>query len=191
MTSTPVPGGSGVESNRGTVTTGKVVAIRCYRCGALPESQCPQCRRPFCRDHGNRLCLDCRRAGGALELRIPLRGVPTSLLYRSALLALIVVLGLIALDSWTWVAQGGPNQARLIPTPTPAPTRPSPTAAPATVPTAAPPPVERVHTVVEGDTLTSIALQYNVTIDAIVQLNNLGDRELIRLGQTLRIPPAR
>jgi hypothetical protein len=116
VTSTPVPGGSGLEANRGTVTTGKVVAIRCYRCGALPESQCPQCRRPFCRDHGNRLCLDCRRAGGALELRIPLRGVPSSVLYRSALVALVVVLALIAWDSWTWVAQGGPNQARLIPT---------------------------------------------------------------------------
>ncbi|GIW06463.1 MAG: hypothetical protein KatS3mg060_1268 [Dehalococcoidia bacterium] len=173
------------------MTTGKIVAIRCYRCGAPPDGQCPQCRRPFCRDHGNRLCLDCRRAGGNLELRIPLRGVPSSVLYRSALVALVVVLALIAWDSWSWVAQGGPNQARLIPTPTAIPVRPSPTAATASVPTAVPPAPERTHTVVEGDTLSSIAVQYNVSIDAIVQLNNLGDRELIRLGQTLRIPPAR
>ena len=173
------------------MTTGMVIAIQCYRCGAVPEGQCPQCRRPFCRDHGNRLCLDCRRAGGNLELRIPLRGVPSSLLYRSALAALVVVLGLLVWDSWTWVVQGGPNPARVIPTPTAAPPRPSPTPSRAAIPTAAPPEPERTHVVVEGDTLSSIALQYNVTVDAIAKLNNLGDRELIRLGQTLRIPPAR
>ncbi|MFN8533667.1 MAG: LysM domain-containing protein [Dehalococcoidia bacterium] len=173
------------------MTTGKIVAIRCYRCGSAPDGQCPQCRRPFCKDHGSRLCLDCRRAGGNLELRIPLRGVPSSLLYRGALAALAVVLLLIAWDSWSWVAQGGPNQARIIPSPTAQPARQSPTAAASAVPTAAAPAPERSHTVAEGDTLSSIAVQYNVTMDAIAQLNNLGDRELIRLGQTLRIPPAR
>ncbi|MCS6800808.1 MAG: LysM domain-containing protein [Chloroflexota bacterium] len=180
-----------MDVSRGAMTTGKLVVIRCYRCGAPPDSQCPQCRRPFCKDHGNRLCLDCRRAGGNLELRIPLRGVPSSLLYRSAIGVLALLIALIAWDSWNWVARGGPNQARLIPTPTAAPPPATPTAAAAAPPTATPPAAERIHTVVEGDTLTSIARQYNVSIEAIVQLNNLGDRELIRLGQTLRIPPSR
>jgi LysM repeat protein len=110
------------------------------------------------------------------------------LLYRGALVALLAVIVLIGWDSWRWVAQGGPNQARVIPTATAAP-RPTSTAASVTGP--APPtaaPAERRHTVAEGDTLSSIAAQYNVTIDSIVTLNGLGDRELIRIGQELRIP---
>jgi hypothetical protein len=185
---TPGPGGNGGAGNRTTLNTGKILAIRCYRCGNPPDGQCPQCRRPFCRDHGSRLCLDCRRAGGNLELRIPLRGVPSSLLYRGALVALVVVIVLIGWDSWRWVAQGGPNQARVIPTATAAP-RPTVEASPTTAagqPT--PAAAERRHTVADGDTLSSIAAQYNVSIDSIVTLNGLGDRELIRIGQELRIP---
>jgi hypothetical protein len=185
---TPVQSES--RGERGMLTTGKVLLIRCYRCGAAPDGQCPQCRRPFCKDHGNRLCLDCRRAGGVLEVRIPLRGVPSSLLYRGALAALTVVVVLLVWDSWTWVARGGPNPARVIPTATVAPAQPT-VAARTESPTPLPPATERVHVVAEGETLTAIARQYNTTVDAIVQLNNLGDRELIRQGQTLRIPPAR
>jgi len=55
---------------------------------------------------------------------------------------------------------------------------------------AAPPPLEREHQVRPGETLTSIAQRYGITPDTIV-MNNAGvtDRDLLKVGQTLRIPP--
>ena len=70
---------------------------------------------------------------------------------------------------------------------------------PATVtPTFAPPtPTEGVptptrtattHTVQAGDTLAKIAAEYGTSVDAIVEANNIEDRNLIRVGQELIIP---
>jgi LysM repeat protein len=47
-----------------------------------------------------------------------------------------------------------------------------------------------VHTVVEGDTVNSIAVAYGVRPDDIIELNNLGSPRFIRIGQRLRIRPA-
>lgn len=44
------------------------------------------------------------------------------------------------------------------------------------------------YTVVEGDTLASIAARFGVTQDAIVQLNSLADPNTLALGQLLRVP---
>jgi len=44
------------------------------------------------------------------------------------------------------------------------------------------------HTVRAGDTLYAIALRYNTTVEAIVQLNNLANPDLIQVGQVLKIP---
>lgn len=44
------------------------------------------------------------------------------------------------------------------------------------------------HVVRAGDTLYSIARQYNVTVDAIVQANNIPNPSVIYLGQVLIIP---
>jgi LysM repeat protein len=41
-----------------------------------------------------------------------------------------------------------------------------------------------------GDTLAAIAAKYETTVDAIVRLNSLGDANLIRPGQQLKLPPA-
>lgn len=46
------------------------------------------------------------------------------------------------------------------------------------------------YTVVEGDTLRKIAQLYNTTIQAIVDANQLADRNLIYVGQQLCIPGA-
>lgn len=46
------------------------------------------------------------------------------------------------------------------------------------------------HVVVTGDTLTSIAAKYGVTVDEIKRLNNIGDDNLIFLGTTLIIRAA-
>jgi murein DD-endopeptidase MepM/ murein hydrolase activator NlpD len=44
------------------------------------------------------------------------------------------------------------------------------------------------HIVVKGETLASIANQSGVSIDAIVQANNLGDMNVLAVGQRLAIP---
>jgi LysM repeat protein len=75
-------------------------------------------------------------------------------------------------------------------TPTPLPTatslpQPSPTPPPVTTET-----VLVKHIVEGGETLLSIALQYNVTVDEIQQANGLTN-ELIRIGDELTIPVVR
>jgi len=49
-------------------------------------------------------------------------------------------------------------------------------------------PVESNYTVVEGDTLERIAQRYGTTVDALVGMNNLRDRNSLRVGQKLIIP---
>ncbi|MDM8085452.1 LysM peptidoglycan-binding domain-containing protein [Cellulomonas cellasea] len=44
------------------------------------------------------------------------------------------------------------------------------------------------HTVVAGDTVSSIAKRHGTTVAAIVSANNLDSRALIRIGQTLTLP---
>jgi len=44
------------------------------------------------------------------------------------------------------------------------------------------------YTIVEGDTLASIAAKFNVTQDEIVKLNNLTDPNKLILGQVLKVP---
>jgi LysM repeat protein len=46
------------------------------------------------------------------------------------------------------------------------------------------------YTVVAGDTLFVIAQRFGVSMDAIVQLNNITDPNLLRVGQVLFIPTA-
>ena len=56
----------------------------------------------------------------------------------------------------------------------------------ADTPLGAPTPV--VHTVASGETLTLIAKKYGVTVDAIVQANQLSNADAIYTGQQLIIP---
>ena len=50
-------------------------------------------------------------------------------------------------------------------------------------------PGERTHTVVQGDTLLEIALQYDKTLDEILEANDITAANLIQVGQQLIIPP--
>jgi LysM repeat protein len=43
----------------------------------------------------------------------------------------------------------------------------------------------RVHTVQRGDTLTSIAARYGLSVGELIALNDLDDRDVIRVGQRL------
>ncbi|MDE0195189.1 MAG: LysM domain-containing protein [bacterium] len=46
-----------------------------------------------------------------------------------------------------------------------------------------------VYTIQPGDTLFSIARQFGVTLDAVVELNNIEDPDRINAGDQLFIPP--
>ncbi len=81
---------------------------------------------------------------------------------------------------------------------TPTPTLPPATATRVVVqqPTAAPAPSataqvagDNQYTVQAGDTLSSIAQQFGVTVQQIVDANAIEDQNLIVPGQTLKIPP--
>lgn len=64
------------------------------------------------------------------------------------------------------------------------PPAPRPAPAPAPKP---PPPKARYHTVTKGDTLFAISRRYGVSVSRIKSTNGLSS-DLIRIGQTLRIP---
>jgi murein DD-endopeptidase MepM/ murein hydrolase activator NlpD len=65
--------------------------------------------------------------------------------------------------------------------------RPGSLTAQTAVPTEAPP-IPRVHTVQEGENLTSIAAAYEVSVEDILAINNLADGDLLQIGQELIIP---
>lgn len=44
------------------------------------------------------------------------------------------------------------------------------------------------HTVKRGDTLSYIAKSYNTTVDDIVKANEIKNKDLIYVGQVLKIP---
>jgi len=69
-----------------------------------------------------------------------------------------------------------------------APPSPVPTASVAPTPSPMPIPGQRYHTVVKGETIGTIARLYDVTEDAIANLNNLENRNVLYIGQVLLIP---
>jgi murein DD-endopeptidase MepM/ murein hydrolase activator NlpD len=93
----------------------------------------------------------------------------------------LVALALFAL------AQPIALMAQTEPTPTLAQAASTPDAAVST-PDPAAPPVPRVHVVVEGENLTTIAADYGVTVEDILAINNLANGDFLQLGQELIIP---
>jgi LysM repeat protein len=59
-----------------------------------------------------------------------------------------------------------------------------------TGPTPVPPPQQGTYVVQPGDTLSRIARQFNTTVAALVQANNIANPNLIYVGQVLIIPGA-
>lgn len=81
------------------------------------------------------------------------------------------------------VATEGPPTATATLTSTPLPT------ATATVtPTPTPTPTPVFHQVEEGDTLLSIAVEYDLSVRALEEANQIGQDELLQIGQRLLIP---
>jgi LysM repeat protein len=64
------------------------------------------------------------------------------------------------------------------------------TTTPVVVATATPPPATtstRYHTVGEGDTIITIALEYDLDWQELLRLNGLGPNSLIQIGQRIRL----
>ena len=161
----------------------------------------------YCDDHGDALCERCQD---------PALALPSYRIYRGSLLALLggtvfavwllispptttdadsplpaALSGVIATATATTSLSALPvapvAAATLQPTTTPEPTA-EPTAGPAS-------PSFREHTIRDGDTLFSIALEYlprgtNVLdfVETLVAVNDLGDANSIVLGAVLQIP---
>lgn len=45
------------------------------------------------------------------------------------------------------------------------------------------------YSIAEGDTIGSIAAEYQISVRTILLVNNLGPRDFLRIGQSLKIPP--
>ncbi len=109
----------------------------------------------------------------------------------------------------TPTAQPTSTKGELIPTATPFASRPTPTIVSESssggnsntssggetsntdaTPAATPAPTTATHVVVEGDTLSAIADQYGLSLDAIMAANDITDASLIFVGQELTLPAA-
>lgn len=64
--------------------------------------------------------------------------------------------------------------------PPPPPTQPPPTLGPET---------PLVYTIEEGDTLYSISRKFGVGVEALIEFNNIANPDVIRVGDTMVIPP--
>lgn len=71
---------------------------------------------------------------------------------------------------------------------TPAPTEPVPTALPVGEGGTAGTEGQETYIVQAGDTLAEIAAAFNVTLDALVEANNIENVDVIEVGQVLIIP---
>jgi len=109
-------------------------------------------------------------------------------------IALVVIAALVALGvTRPWqrqkVAAVPPpvtDAPTLIPTSTATPTSMAPpTSTPTATPTPTSTPTPVIYVVQSGDTLLSIAIEYDTTVDALLQANDLGEGEMIYPGQEL------
>ncbi|MFN0070203.1 MAG: LysM peptidoglycan-binding domain-containing protein [Chloroflexota bacterium] len=104
-----------------------------------------------------------------------------------------VAAGLILLiTAMFWITRSAPAST-VEPTAAPAAISSPTPAGPTAIPTQGPiqatiVPVEPSYTVQSGDTLATIARRFNTTVDALVSINNLADRNSLRVGQRLIIP---
>lgn len=154
----------------------------------IAERRCPNCGTRIARDAES--CFMC-----GYDLRHePRRRRQVSWIDALLVLAVLIVIGFWwqagnrpASEDATPTAAAGipPDQIPfLTATPTPSPT---PTPESAATPTPESPSGTVDHTVVSGETLLSIALDYGVTVDEIRQVNSI-EGDLLHIGDKLTIP---
>lgn len=167
-----------------------------------PPRHCPVCGARVA--EGAKVCLMC---GASLEEEEPRESAATpgeapSKLRRIVRVAILVIIAtaiLVGAGILGWnLSQGNVEIAAELPTftptvtssptVTPSPTRTStPTLTPTPLPTLTPLPPQ-TYTVQAGDTLLTIALKFDVTVETLKAYNGL-DSDLINEGQGLLIPP--
>lgn len=122
----------------------------------------------------------------------PQRGLPGWVSSVVVVLLALIILAVGAFGFYTLLIAEPPPEEAL--TPTARPTR-TPTSTPTATPTRTPPPTPTstpvpplVHKVEEGETLSDIAAEYDLTIDQILALNPEVEPDLIRADDVLLIP---
>jgi Tfp pilus assembly protein FimV len=169
--------------------------MKCYSCSNDATQECRRCGRLYCDEHGDELCAECLKPAGAL---------PSFLLYRGSLLALLLgtaVALFLLLKPPEEAKQSGftvvEPTATAVAARTPAPATP---ATPAATPTLAAPPTPTAgpvqYTVQEGDTLFDIAAQFQPPGEALTDYANRlavangldPTNPLLQPGQVLTIP---
>ncbi len=113
------------------------------------------------------------------------------------ILALCLILFLLGCNQEVSETPEAVVEEVMTPTATPSPTStstpfPSATPRPATPipsPTVTPTPTPVIYTVQSGDTLLSIAIEFDVSTEAIQTTNGIVDPRLLQIGQELLIPP--
>jgi LysM repeat protein len=147
---------------------------------------------PHCGERVSWLATDCFQCGASLNAR-PRRPRPVRLPWAG--FALLLVIGAI-LMVW-WIAAEEAAQAALTPTPTATPSSTATatasattTATPTITPTPTLTPTPIVHQVESGESPLFIAGLYGVTLESLLETNGLEEGDLIRVGESLRIPTA-
>lgn len=107
------------------------------------------------------------------------------------ILATLTLLALVA------AACGGSGEPSQTPTPSPTPTStststpsPTPTRSPAPTATPAPSPgcTPSLYIVEAGDLLSTVAIDFDISLDDLIEANDIADPDLIQIGQELVIP---
>ena len=166
--------------------------MRCYGCANDATRECRRCGRLYCDEHGDELCAECLKPAGAL---------PSFLLYRGSLLALL--LGTVVA---LWLLLKPPHEnnntafnvveptatATIVRTPTAQATAATPTVVVSPAPTSG----NVDYTVQEGDSLFGIAAQFQPSgenladfANRIALANGLDPANpMLSVGQVLHIP---
>lgn len=124
------------------------------------------------------------------DLRPLSQGRSNKLLMILSLGALVLLLG----GSGAWlVSQSLASEGRVPAAQSAEVARVTPVAAtpnaPASAPTAVGPATPEFHVVEPGESLSAIARKYNTTVEVLVELNDIENRDAIQVGQRLRLIP--
>lgn len=161
---------------------------RCFFCDAPASSRCRRCGKLYCDAHGDNLCDECMD---------PASTIPSPVVFRGSLLALVV--GTVV-AAWLLISPPqieGRNDREVAPVPTEtvvetpaaaATPTPAGTPTPSPTPTLTPTPEPQVYVVQSGDTLSTIAQRFGVTVERLREYNGLSGNNL-SVGQQILIPP--
>lgn len=158
----------------------------------IAADQCPECGAPVAVDA--KVCRQC----GALLGELAKRKDWSATVLAPALETVLVLAILGSLIGAIWMMRPQAQSAD-VPgprgTPTPLPTSTAtftrtPTSTPSATPTVTPTPTPSffVHVVKQDDTLIGIALEYGLTVDSILEANDMDEDDFLQIDQELIIP---